>query len=68
MTAVLWKCFSQTMELVARPVMIRARKSSFTIRVDRMFTASREAAFTNARQCPVETLAIACVCPARNAD
>jgi len=48
--------------------MIRARKSSFTIRVGRMFTALHGAAFTNARHCPVKTLAIACVCPARNAD
>jgi hypothetical protein len=39
--------------------MIRARKSSFTIRVDQMFTASNEAAFTNARNRPVKTPAIA---------
>jgi hypothetical protein len=30
----------------ARPVVIRTRKSSFTIRVDQMFTVSRQRAFT----------------------
>jgi hypothetical protein len=42
----------QQRELITRPVMIRARKSSFTIRVDRLFTALREGAFTNARNHP----------------
>jgi len=48
--------------------MIRVIKSSFTIRVDLLFTASRDAVFTNARNRPVKTPAIAWVCRARNAD
>jgi hypothetical protein len=52
----------------ARPVMTRARKSSFTIRVDQLFTPSREGAFTKAHHRPVKTPAIACVCRMRNAD
>jgi hypothetical protein len=48
--------------------MTRARKSSFTIRVDQLFTPSREGAFTNAHHHPVKTPAIACVCRMRNAD
>jgi hypothetical protein len=39
-----------------RPVMTRARKSSFTIRVDQLFTPSREGAFTNAHHHPVKHL------------
>jgi hypothetical protein len=64
----------QQRELITRPVMIRARessftrKSSFTIRVDQLFTPSREGAFTNAHHHPVKTPAIACVCRMRNAD
>ena len=46
MTAVVWRGFLQQRELITRPVMIRARKGSFTIRVDQMFTASRGPAFT----------------------
>jgi len=38
---------------------VRAVKSSFTIRVDRLFTASDEALFTNAHHRPVKTPAIA---------
>jgi hypothetical protein len=48
--------------------MTRARKSSFTIRVDQLFTPSREGAFTKAHHRPVKTPAIACVCRMRNAD
>jgi len=59
---------AQHWELVARPVMIRARKGSFTIRIDQLFTASREVAFTNAHHHPVKTPANACVCRVRNAD
>jgi hypothetical protein len=46
MTVVGVETLLQHRELIARPVMIRARKGSFTIRVDQMFTASNEAAFT----------------------
>jgi hypothetical protein len=48
--------------------MIRARKGSFTIRVDRLFTVSRRRKFTKARNHPVKTPAIACVCRVRNVD
>jgi hypothetical protein len=48
--------------------MTRARKSSFTIGVDQLFTPSRGGAFTKARHHPVKTPAIACVCRMRNAD
>ncbi|SPP97402.1 protein of unknown function [Bradyrhizobium vignae] len=58
----------QRREPIPRPVMIRARKGSFTIRVDQMFTASRGAAFTNAPHRPVKTPVFACVCRSRNAD
>ncbi|WP_164718933.1 hypothetical protein [Bradyrhizobium sp. LVM 105] len=47
--------FAQRREPLARPAMIRAVKSSFTIRVDRLFTASRDDAFTNAQHRPVKT-------------
>jgi hypothetical protein len=40
---------------IARPVLIRVRKSSFTIRVDLLFTASRDDAFTTVRDHPVKT-------------
>jgi hypothetical protein len=39
--------------------MIRAGKSSFTIRVDQMFTALSGPAFTNAQHRPVKTPDIA---------
>jgi hypothetical protein len=39
--------------------MIRARNGSFTMRVDQMFTASNDAAFTNAQHRPVKTPDIA---------
>jgi hypothetical protein len=52
---------------VARPATRRARKSSFTIRIDQLFTLSREGAFTKAHHHPVKTPAIACVCRMRNA-
>jgi hypothetical protein len=48
--------------------MTRARNSSFTIHVDRLFTSSHEGAFTKAHYHPVKTPAIACVCRMRNAD
>jgi hypothetical protein len=51
----LWKQLAQQQELVTRPVMVRACKSSFTIRVDQMFTASDQPAFTNAQHRPVKT-------------
>jgi hypothetical protein len=38
--------------------MIRARKSSFTMRVDQMFTSSDEAAFTNAHHFPWKHLCL----------
>jgi|UPI00076AD08B hypothetical protein len=57
MTPVMRKRFARTQhrELITRPVMIRMRKSSFTIHVDRSFTALRQAAFTNAQLRPVKT-------------
>ncbi|MDH2355072.1 hypothetical protein QCM77_29395 [Bradyrhizobium sp. SSUT18] len=58
----------QRREPISPSVLIRARKSSFTIRVDQLFTPSREGAFTNAHHHPVKTPAIACVCRMRNAD
>jgi hypothetical protein len=39
----------------ARPVLLRAVKSSFTIRVDRLFTAWRDDAFTKALHRSVKT-------------
>jgi hypothetical protein len=41
------------------PVLIRPVKSSFTMRVDQMFTTSREPTFTNATDRPVKTPVIA---------
>jgi len=46
---------AQHWELVGHPVVIRSVKSSFTIRVDGSFTASRADAFTSARDRPVKT-------------
>jgi hypothetical protein len=48
--------------------MIRVVKGSFTIGVERMFTASRRRAFTNARDHTVKIPASACVWCARNVD
>jgi hypothetical protein len=39
--------------------MTRAVKSSFTIRIDQLFTASRQLKFTNTRNHPVKTPVIA---------
>jgi hypothetical protein len=50
-----WKHSVQNNGNHARPTMIRAIKSSFTIRVDFLFTASRDHAFTNVRDRPVKT-------------
>ncbi|MHC4045055.1 hypothetical protein [Bradyrhizobium sp. 23AC] len=62
-TAATWIASSQersdNKEPHAHPVLIRASKSSFTIRVDRLFTASRDDAFTTVRDQPVKTPAIA---------
>ena len=49
-----WKRSAQT-KGTTRPVMIRAVNGSFTIRVDRLFTASREDAFTTVRDDSVKT-------------
>jgi hypothetical protein len=44
------------------------RKSSLINSVDRIFTTSMEAAFTNTSGAKTKTSAIACLCRARNAD
>jgi hypothetical protein len=48
-----------TLVIATCPVLIRRAKSFFTIRVDQMFTASREPAFTNATDHPTENPVIA---------
>jgi hypothetical protein len=48
--------------------MRRGVKSSFTIRIDRSFTASIGRKFTNAFDLSAKTPATACVCCVRNVD
>jgi len=47
---------------------IHTFQSSFTIRIDAIFTNHLEAAFTTAIDCISRVCASACLCPARNAD
>ena len=55
MTAVMGVHLASNLELIAHPAVIRAGKSSFTIRVDLLFTASHDDAFTSMRDRPVKT-------------